>query len=93
MKEYPKMSDRFSGHVKQEESCERQMLIDDESYYADIFSDGDYIAHAINSHDELVAEVERLNLQVEDLLRCVDTAVTNGDFSPIYGARKKYITD
>jgi len=60
MKEYLKMKDRFSGSVRQEESCERQMLIDDESYYADIFSDGDYIAHAINSHDELVAEVERL---------------------------------
>ena len=52
-----------------------------------------YAEHAINAHDELVAEVERLNLKVEDLLRCVDLAVMSGDLSPIYGARKKYITD
>ena len=64
-KEYLKMADEFSLLVKEDtlEVYCRQHI--DES-----FESGEmYAAHAINSHDELVAEVERLREFERDAMR------------------------
>ncbi len=65
MKEYLKMSDFISGLVSNHDG----ELLDDLGFVAacdgSASGKGDLIAHAINSHDELVAEVERLKKLVE----------------------------
>ena len=60
MKEYLKISDFISGLVSNHDG----ELLDDQGFVADCDGStsgkGDCIAHAINSHDDLVAEVGRL---------------------------------
>lgn len=67
MKEYMKMSDFISGLVSNHDG----ELLDDRGFVAacdgSTSGKGDCIAHAINSHDELVAEVERLRGEIEHL--------------------------
>jgi len=74
MKEYLKMSDVLDGLISV--SCETidnftyyGICGSNHSYYAKFDVNGKaakYTAHAINSHDELVAEVERLRDMVQD---------------------------
>lgn len=59
-KEYLKMADTFKGSVFHYDNA--KYLADADGYCGE-FNERDftlYAAHAINSHDELVAEVERL---------------------------------
>lgn len=74
MKEYLKMSEVFEGEVKAVyldgdaidelvygDGCGTNWTIEDSGYWlATTYEHARYAAHAINSHDELVAEVERL---------------------------------
>lgn len=60
MKEYLKMSKHFNGSVTIDYNGN---ICDDKSFFGttDIAEDYyEHVCHAINSHDELVAEVERL---------------------------------
>lgn len=66
MREYLKMSDVFDCEV---ESDADLMLSDSLGNIADFSgykTQCRYAAHAINSHDELVAEVERLRLMISE---------------------------
>ena len=62
MKDYLKMSNIFEGKIVSEFDC----LTD---YSGEPFGEVEckYAAHAINSHDELVAEVERLTKECNQL--------------------------
>lgn len=65
MKEYLKMSKHFNGSVTIDYNGN---ICDDNSFFGttDIAEDYyEHICHAINSHDELVAEVERLRKSLE----------------------------
>ncbi len=86
MKEYLKMGDAFSGRVI---NSNGEVVV---NKYKDV-DYGEYVCHAINSHDELVAEVERLNNEMQDILEMVDAAARCGDFSIIAKIREKYISD
>ena len=74
MKEYLKMSDVFDGLISVSgETIDNFTYYgicgSNHSYYAKFDVNGKaakYTAHAINSHDELVAEVERLRGMVQD---------------------------
>lgn len=58
MKEYMKMSDVFNGTVGFD--CDGD-IFDNDVFFGTIDMDKcDAVEHAINSHDELVAEVDRL---------------------------------
>ena len=63
MKEYLKMSDMFKGELSIDCDCD-DVIVDELSLTVlESFGGSDlakYALHAINSHDELVAEVERL---------------------------------
>lgn len=79
-KEYLKMVDVFVGDVKAKHIDEEAIAeiihgddsgnnwsIEDSKYWLATSHDhAKYAAHAINSHDELVAEVERLRAQIKD---------------------------
>lgn len=81
MDKYLKMADVFEGEVKakhiDEEAIDEIMhgedsgkdwTIEDSRYWMAMqYEHASYAAHAINSHDELVAEVERLRDEVEHL--------------------------
>lgn len=75
MKEYLKMADQFSLPVNKE-----TLEIYCREHSGETFSSGEeYAAHAINSHDELVAEVEMLRGELsaaESVLSEVDRVVT-----------------
>ena len=68
MKEYLKMSKHFAGHVTIDYNGN---ICDDKSYFGNTDIAEDYyehVCHAINSHDELVAEVERLRGIIERVI-------------------------
>jgi hypothetical protein len=71
MKEYMKMSDVFSGDVFAS-GCKAAVSGVDGCKYSDVFistgsKEADYIAHAINSHDELVQMNKELLSALEAL--------------------------
>ena len=75
MKEYLKMSDVFVGEYKPK----RRIDAWPPSKYGETLielsgSPAQYAAHAINSHDELVAEVERLRDMVSRMQTYLDMA-------------------
>ena len=61
MKEYLKMGDAFSGKAI---NSNGEVVV---NKYKDV-DYGEYVCHAINSHDELVAEIERLRDAMSGLL-------------------------
>lgn len=81
MKKYLKMVDVFSGvvaakHMDNEcieevvggEDCGNCWTIKDDQHWIAVTKEhAEYAAHAINSHDELVAEVGRLRRQLESV--------------------------
>ena len=76
MKEYLNMSDIFGDiAVKVRDSNGRHVMCED-ILAANCFctDSANYIAHAINSHDELVAEVERLRDMVIRMQSYLDVA-------------------
>ena len=69
MKEYLKMADVFNGSVGFD--CDGD-IFDNDAFFGTIDMDKcDVVEHAINSHDELVAQVERLQLVID---RVISTA-------------------
>lgn len=75
MKEYLKMSKHFNGSVTIDYNGN---ICDDKSFFGttDIAEDYyEHVCHAINSHDELVAEVERLTRE----LKCVTNQLMEAD--------------
>ena len=70
MKQYLKMADVFKGELFIDSDCD-DVIVDDLSLTVlESFSGSDaakFALHAINSHDELVAEVELLRDEVEHL--------------------------
>lgn len=50
-------------------------------------------AHAINSHDELVAEVERLNKEIDNILDYIDEIAMHGSIDLLVRFRNKYVMD
>ena len=87
-KEYLKMADEFSLPVKYDtlEVYYRQHI--DESFgSSEVYSEV-YTAHAINSHDELVAEVERLRAELsvasdalDEVDRVISEKIKNGAYN------------
>lgn len=76
MKEYLKMSDIFGDiAVKVRDSNGRHVMCED-ILAANCFctDSANYIAHAINYHDELVTEVERLRAMVSRMQAYLDMA-------------------
>lgn len=88
MGKYLKMSSHFLGNV----SINADGQICDDKYFrgsTDIAED--YyapICHAINSHDELVAEVERLREALQDLMDWTLKNSTAYDCQPYNAARR-----
>ena len=82
-KEYLKMSDVFCGTITTkliDDECVTEIVrgdrawsyhvLEDDAYWMLIEKEqAEYAAHAINSHDELVAEVERLHEFERDAMR------------------------
>lgn len=68
MGKYLKMADVFKGELFIDSDCD-DVIVDDLSLTVlESFSGSDvakFALHAINSHDELVAEVERLRMSSE----------------------------
>lgn len=89
MKEYLKMADIFGDiAVKVRGSNGRHVMCED-ILAANCFctDSANYIAHAINSHDELVAEVERLTksaelaiMTLEEVDRVLTERIKNGAY-------------
>ena len=77
MKDYLKMSDVFKGGLLIDSDCD-DVIVDDLSLTVlESFSGSDaanFALHAINSHDELVAEVERLRDMVIRMQTYLDMA-------------------
>ena len=71
MKEYLRMSDMFKGELSIDCDCD-DVIVDELSLTVlESFGGSDlakYALHAINSHDELVAEVERLRGLIERII-------------------------
>ena len=71
MKEYLKMSDVFKGELSIDCDCD-DVIVDELSLTVlESFGGSDlakYALHAINSHDELVAEVDRLRGLIERII-------------------------
>ena len=59
-KEYLKMADSLVGEVFIDSDCLLSKALGQIADFSGYSKECRYIAHAINSHDELVAEVERL---------------------------------
>lgn len=75
MKEYMKMADVFAGKVKEGLTVNGPSIHgDNHAFYANTASKriAVYASHAINSHDELIAEVERLRAEVDSLKELLD---------------------
>ena len=71
MKQYLKMVDVFRDEMRVVGDS-KNMLADDVGIIIGCYSGdkmAEYVLHAINSHDELVAEVERLRGVVDELER------------------------
>lgn len=71
MKEYLKMADAFP-HAKVGKSPVKPWGSGE--YFVFYENQAEYAAHAINSHDELVAEVERLRVMVSRMQTYLDMA-------------------
>ena len=73
MGKYLKMADVFNGELFIDSDCD-DVIVDDLSLTVlESFSGSDaakFALHAINSHDELVAVVERLRYENEALMKC-----------------------
>ena len=69
MGKYLKMADVFKGELFIDSDCD-DVIVDDLSLTVlESFSGSDvakFALHAINSHDELVAEVERLQAEIKE---------------------------
>ena len=85
MKEYLKMADVFKVGVSDAGIKVRQNYIVEG--VDDSFKPMEYAAHAINSHDELVAEVERLRMSselaiitLEEVDRVLTEKIKNGAY-------------
>lgn len=70
MKEYMKMADAFP-HAKVGKSPVKPWVSGE--YFVFYENQAEYAAHAINSHDELVAEVERLRQSLIDAATSLET--------------------
>ena len=80
MSDYLRMSDVFEGKVKAkhvdedaleelnngEDSGKNWTFEDDRYWLAMSYEHAGYAAHAVNTHDDLVAEVERLRLMLSE---------------------------
>ena len=62
-KEYLKMADSLVGEVFIDSDCLLSKALGEIADFQGYNKECRYIAHAINSHDELVAEVERLRYE------------------------------
>ena len=71
-KEYLKMSDYFAGEIEQDDIVILDCGLDTISHAPE-----EAAAHAINSHDELVAEVERLRGMIDALEREHENIIAN----------------
>lgn len=67
MKEYLKMSDVFDCEVESDADLMFSDSLGNIADFSGYKTQCRYAAHAINSHDELVAEVERLRERVVEL--------------------------
>lgn len=70
MKEYLRMSDVFPVEIYTDDES-GSLIVDDDGIILESFSGdkmADYTLHAINSHDELVAEVDRLRGLIERII-------------------------
>lgn len=69
MKEYLKMEEVFKGELSIDSDCD-DVIVDELSLTVlESFGGSDaakFALHAINSHDELVAEVERLRIELKN---------------------------
>ena len=76
MKEYLKMADIFGDIAVKVRGSNGRHVMCEEILAANCFctDSANYIAHAINSHDELVAEVERLRAMVYRMQTYLDMA-------------------
>ena len=66
-KEYLKMADAFNGDIDQDDIVILDCGLDTLTNAPE-----DYAAHAINSHDELVAEVKRLRSELSEASNVLD---------------------
>ena len=76
MDKYLKMADVFPVEVRTDDES-GSLICDDDGIILESFSGdkvADYTLHAINSHDELVAEVERLRDMVVRMQTYLDMA-------------------
>ena len=81
-KEYLKMSDYFAGEIEQDDIVILDCGLDTISHAPE-----EAAAHAINSHDELVAEVERLRAKLSmasDALDEVDRVISEKIKNGVY---------
>ena len=72
MKDYLKMADVFPVEIRTDDEI-GSLICDEDGIILESFSGdkvADYALHAINSHDELVAEVGRLRGENEALMKC-----------------------
>ncbi|MGL5219593.1 MAG: hypothetical protein ACRC8G_08965 [Plesiomonas shigelloides] len=75
MKEYLKMADVFPAELYTDDES-GSLIVDDDGVVLESFSGdkvADYTLHAINSHDDLVAEVERLRGALHDAATSLET--------------------
>ena len=84
MKEYLKMADAFP-HAKVGKSPVKPWVSGE--YFVFYENQAEYAAHAINSHDELVAEVERITksaelaiITLEEVDRVLTERIKNGAY-------------
>ena len=78
-KEYLKMADVFPVEIYTDDES-GSLIVDDDGIILESFSGdkiADYTLHAINSHDELVAEVERLRGELRNVLEKFNDADTH----------------
>lgn len=89
MKEYLKMADVFPVEIRTDDES-GSLICDEDGIILESFSGdkvADYTLHAINSHDELVAEVERLTksaelaiMTLEEVDRVLTERIKNGAY-------------
>ena len=78
-KEYLKMEDEFRNEMRVLGDS-RNMIADDVGIIIGCYSGdkmAEYVLHAINSHDELVAEVERLRSMIDALEKEHENIIAN----------------
>ena len=89
MGEYLKMADVFPVEIRTDDES-GSLICDDDGIILESFSGdkvADYTLHAISSHDELVAEVERLTksaelaiMTLEEVDRVITERIKNGAY-------------